>query len=226
MKIVAFIPIKLNNERFPGKNIKEFYDGTPLIHFMQRTLLEVNAIDEIYVFCSDEKVKSYILDGVRLIKRPETLDSSSTKSQDIIKAFMNAVEADIYITAHITSPFISKEHITECVEAVKSGKHDSSFMAELVREFLWDANGNPINFDPANIPRTQDLPRLYSESTGCYVFTKEMFLKLNRRVGDNPHITIISGSELTDIDYPEDFEIANSIYKNILIRGIKLNAEN
>ena len=31
MKIVSIIPIKLNNERFPGKNIKEMADGRPLI---------------------------------------------------------------------------------------------------------------------------------------------------------------------------------------------------
>ena len=39
MKVVAFIPIKLNNERTPGKNIKRFSDGTPLMHFVQSSLL-------------------------------------------------------------------------------------------------------------------------------------------------------------------------------------------
>ena len=28
MKTVAFVPIKLNNERLPGKNLKKFSDGT------------------------------------------------------------------------------------------------------------------------------------------------------------------------------------------------------
>lgn len=31
MKIVSFTPVKLNNERVPGKNTKRFKDGTPLI---------------------------------------------------------------------------------------------------------------------------------------------------------------------------------------------------
>ena len=31
MKVVAFVPVKLNNERLPGKNTKVFEDGTPLI---------------------------------------------------------------------------------------------------------------------------------------------------------------------------------------------------
>jgi hypothetical protein len=30
MRIVALVPVKLNNERTPGKNTKNIYDGTPL----------------------------------------------------------------------------------------------------------------------------------------------------------------------------------------------------
>ena len=48
MKIVACIPIKLNSQRVPGKNIKLFSDGTPLMHLIQKTLLQVRGIDEIY----------------------------------------------------------------------------------------------------------------------------------------------------------------------------------
>ena len=33
MKTVAFVPIKLNNERFPGKNVKPFTGGKPLIAY-------------------------------------------------------------------------------------------------------------------------------------------------------------------------------------------------
>ena len=29
MKTVAFVPVKLNNERLPGKNTKPFHNGNP-----------------------------------------------------------------------------------------------------------------------------------------------------------------------------------------------------
>lgn len=41
MKTVAFIPIKMNNERTPGKNTKRFSDGTPLIYFVQQKVLQL-----------------------------------------------------------------------------------------------------------------------------------------------------------------------------------------
>lgn len=36
MKTVALIPIKLGSVRVPQKNIKPFFDGTPLMYFFRR----------------------------------------------------------------------------------------------------------------------------------------------------------------------------------------------
>ena len=55
MKTVAYIPIKLNNERTPGKNIKKMFNGKSIVQILQETLVRLNNLDEIYVFCSDER---------------------------------------------------------------------------------------------------------------------------------------------------------------------------
>lgn len=218
MKIVAAVPIKLNNERTPGKNIKPFFDGTPLIKFILRALKKVVEINEIYVFCSDERIKSYLEADVKFLKRSQYLDTPDATPQDIISEFMKRVDADIYIFSHATSPFVTSEHIRECVMAVKSGEYDSAFTGEKIQKLLWNEKG-PLNFDARQIPRTQDLPPIFGEVSAAYVFSKETFLKMHRRIGMNPKIVAISGWECIDIDYPEDFEIANAVYKEILIRG-------
>ena len=50
MKTVALIPIKLSSTRVPGKNIKPFFDGTPLMHFIQKACL--NAKIYLYIVTS------------------------------------------------------------------------------------------------------------------------------------------------------------------------------
>ena len=60
MKTVAFVPIKLNNQRTPGKNIKKFDDGSSLITVFLRNLIKVKSFDDVYVFCSNPKIKEYI----------------------------------------------------------------------------------------------------------------------------------------------------------------------
>lgn len=218
MKTVAFVPIKLNNQRTPGKNTKKFDDGTALITVFLKTLVQSKEIDELYVFCSNPEIENYLVPGVKFLKRPEYLDTQEATPQDIISEFMNLIQADIYAVCHCTSPFVSLEHIDECFKAVKSGKHDSSFTGEKIQRLLWTANNEPLNFDPENVPRTQDLEPIYNEVSAAYVFHKDVFEKLHRRIGLTPHITEVSGIECVDIDYPEDFEIANALYMELICK--------
>lgn len=215
MKTVALIPIKLASKRVPGKNTKLFYDGTPLMAFIQKACLQTKNIDEVYIYCSDDAVIPYVLPGVKYLKRPEYLDKDSINANDFIREFINTIDADIYVNAHTTSPFARPETIEECVERVASGEYDSAFCAETFRTFMWE-KGKPLNFDPDHFPRTQDLSPIYGETSIAYVFTKESFLKHNRRLGSKPYVKEVGKIEAIDIDYPEDFEMANAIYKEVI----------
>jgi len=209
MKVVAFVPIKLNNERLPGKNIKAFDNGTPLLTYILNTALKVNSIDELYVYCSSEDILAYIPDNVKFLKRPNSLDLSSTSITEIISMFYNAVNAEIYVLLHATAPFISIESIENGVVAVKEGLYDSSLAVKKHHDFMW-RNGKPDNYNIYNIPRTQDLEPFYTETSGMYVYSKEIASQ-NRRIGDRPFLVEVSKIEAIDIDEPIDFDIANAI---------------
>lgn len=215
MKIVALIPIKLSSQRVPGKNIKPFFDGTPLMHFIQKVCLASDKIDETYIYCSDDKVIPYILPGVKYLKRPTFLDADTVNANDFIREFMKSVDADIYVNAHTTSPFATVESIDTCINKVAGGEYDSAFCAEKIKSFMWE-NGKPINFDPDHFPRTQDLPDIYAETSIAYVFSKETFNKYNRRVGIKPYIHEVDKIEAIDIDYPDDFLLADAIYREVI----------
>lgn len=214
MKIVAFVPIKLNNERFPGKNIQCFSDGKPLLTYFLEKIIQIKHIHEFYVFCSDEKIQHYLVPKVKFLKRPTYLDTKEATPQNIITEFIKRVNADIYCVCHCTNPFVSIAHFNETIESLLQGDFDSSFTAHKIQRLLWKGDGSALNFDPQNIPRTQDLPVLYDEIPAMYAFKKEMFITLKRRIGLKPHITEVSTIESIDIDYKEDFMIADAIYTN------------
>lgn len=214
MKTVAIIPIKLDSKRVPKKNIKLFFDGTPLMSFIQNTCLASDQIDETYIYCSDESVNEYVLSGVRFLKRPDFLDGDDKNSNDIIREFIKTVDADIYVEAHTTSPFSKTETINKLIDMVASGDYDSAFCAEAIRTFMWK-NGIPLNFDPDHFPRTQDLPLIYGETSIAYVFTKLSFEQNNRRVGKHPYIMEVGKIEAMDIDYKEDFDVCNAVYREM-----------
>ena len=81
---------------------------------------------------------------------------------------------------HTTAPFITAESITKGIMAVTSGDYDSSFAAKKLQDFLWK-DGKPFNYELDSIPRTQDLPALYEETSGFYIYKKEIIQKMNRR---------------------------------------------
>ncbi|HED5352346.1 TPA: hypothetical protein R5A90_001640 [Campylobacter jejuni] len=220
MKIVAYIPIKLNNERLPGKNLKRFYDGTPLIHFVQNTLLRCNNIDEIYVFCSEEAIQPYLLNEVKFLKRDKKLDTKETLCGEIIYNFMQAVDADIYVLAHATSPFVQIETYNNCIDAVKNKGFLSAIAAKKLNNFIWFQN-KPLNFSLDKAPRTQDITPGFLEISSPYVFTKQAFLQFKGRTSDKPFIHSCSDIEAIDIDYPEDFEFADMIYKYFIKKDLQ-----
>ena len=209
MKIVAVMPIKLNNERLPGKNTM-LLGGKPLLQYELDGLKSTNLIDSINVFCSNEDVIPFLPEGVNFVERPEYLDLPTSNFNQIFEAFMDTMNADIYVYAHATAPFISVETMKECIEAVMSGEYDSAFCAVKLQDYLWQ-NGEPLNFDASNLPRTQDLVPIYQETSGVYVFRKETYEKYRRRIGRKPFIKEVSFKESVDIDNPEDFELAEAL---------------
>ena len=206
MNIVAVMPIKLKNERCPGKNTR-LLGSKPLLQFELDSLKATGLCTSINVYCSDETVVPFLPAGINFIKRSEILDLPTSNFTQIFTAFMNDVDADIYVYAHATAPFITVETMESCINAVLSGEYDSAFCAVKLQDYLWK-DGEPLNFDAANLPRTQDLEPIYQETSGVYVFTKEVFQKYHRRIGVKPYIKEVSFKEAVDIDNPEDFELA------------------
>lgn len=206
MKVVAVMPIKMKNERCQGKNIR-LLGNKPLLQYELDTLKKTNLIDSINVYCSSEEIIPFLPQDVYFMKRPKCLDYSTTNFTQIFESFVLEKEADIYVYAHATAPFITCETMIECITAVKSGEFDSAFCAIKLQDYLW-TEGKPLNFDATNIPRTQDIFPVYKETSGIYVFTKEVFLSYRRRIGIKPYIKEVSFKESIDIDEPEDFQLA------------------
>lgn len=203
MKTVAFVPLKMNSRRLPGKNFLPVA-GHPLCWHICRTLTQVRDIDEVYVYCSDRKVLPYLPEGIIFKERDKALDGDFVKGADIYRSFIEEVDADIYILAHATSPFIKVSSVENALAKVESEEYDSAFSAEKIQTFVW-YRGKSVNYQPEDIPRTQDLEPVWKETSGFFIFRKEIFTVSHRRIGFHPYIQEVSGKEAVDIDEREDY---------------------
>lgn len=209
MKIVSFIPIKLNNQRLPGKNLLPL-NGKPTCQYIFETINSIDMIDEKYVYCSDESIQEYMPEGMRFLKRDTYLDGFMVKGLEIIERFVNDVDADIYVLTHVTQPFTKSESIEKALDKVISEGYDSAFSAVALQDYMWK-DGKPLNYDMKNIVRTQDLEPIYMETGAFFIFRKEVFTELGQRIGNHPFIYEIDQFEAVDIDTAEDFEFAKAV---------------
>lgn len=206
MKVVALVPIKLNSQRLPHKNILPIA-GRPLCWHLCNTLNQAVDINDVYVYCSDPAVKEYIPEKTKFLQRPAWLDGDTVKGFDIYREFIQTVDADIYVLAHTTSPFIKLSSIENALSHVVSGENDSAFSAERVQTFAWYM-GKPVNYDLNDVPRTQDMEPVWVETSAFYIFRKEIFTEHHRRIGFHPYIQEVSGIEAVDIDEKKDYDLA------------------
>ena len=206
MKIVSFIPIKLNNQRLPGKNLLPL-NGKPLCSYIFNTVSQINEIDEKYVYCSDEAIKEYLPKEISFLKRDSSLDGFQVKGLEIIDRFVKDIDADIYILTHVTQPFTKASSIRSALSKVMSGDYDSAFSAVALQDYMW-YHGKPFNYNMKDIVRTQDLEPIYMETGAFFIFKKEVFTKYGQRIGIKPYIYTIDQFEAIDINTAEDFEFA------------------
>ena len=209
MKVVSFIPIKLNNQRLPGKNTKDL-NGRPLCDYIFNTIKGIQQIDEKYVYCSDEKICDYLPNEINFLKRRKELDGFEVKGLDIIEQFVKDVDADVYVLTHVTQPFTKPESIIKGLEAVLSENYDSAFSCIKIQDYCW-YKGKTFNYNMKDIVTTQNLEPIYMETGAFYIFTKEVFTRLHQRIGEKPFMCVINQMEAVDIDEPDDFEFAKVV---------------
>ena len=208
MKVVAFIPIKLNSVRLKNKNILEIA-GHPLCWHIANTLLKVAEIDDVYVYCSDKRIINYLPQDVKFLGRDSSLDGSLVKGEEIYRAFINTIDADVYVLAHATSPFIKRESIKNSLDKILHESYDSAYTAKKIQNFVW-FDDKPLNYCLDDIPRTQDLSPIWIETSAFFMFRKEIFTRLNRRIGFHPYRQEVRGIETIDVDTEEDFKLAEA----------------
>ena len=209
MKVVAFVPIRLNSKRVIGKNLK-LLGCKPLMCYVLETLAKARGVDEVYCYCSNEDVIKYLPDNVKFLKRPEFLDRDETLGKEIYEEFTKTVDADVYILAHTTSPFMKVETFENALEKILNEDYDSAFSAEKIQTFAW-FKGETLNYDLKEIPRTQTIEPVFVETSAFFMFKRDIWKVHKQRIGFKPYIALVDKIEGVDIDWPEDFEFAEKI---------------
>lgn len=216
-KLVAFVPMRHSSVRVPGKNYRPIA-GKPLYGYILDTLLQVPEIDQIVVD-TDSPV---ILEGlakdypmVTGIERPEYMRADTVPMNDILLYDTSLVKADWYLQTHSTNPLLKPQTIQRAIHTLEADypTHDTLFGVTRLQTRLWDADNQPINHNPAELLRTQDLPPVFEDNSCLYLFQRKALTAHGTRLGARPLMFEIPATEAIDVDEELDFTIAAIMLK-------------
>ncbi|MDY0181282.1 acylneuraminate cytidylyltransferase family protein [Aliarcobacter skirrowii] len=220
MKIKALLPMKGNSQRVPNKNMRSF-DGSPLYHSIVKSLLDSKYIDNVVINTDSELIardaKKNFGDKIIIIDRPTEIQGDFVSMNDIIAYDLSKLDGEYFLQTHSTNPLLKSETIDKAIEKYFAGldNFDSVFGVTKVQTRFYDKNAKAINHNPNELLRTQDLEPMYEENSNFYIFSKESFKEANsKRIGLKPQIFEVNKLEAIDIDEPEDFIMAEFLYKN------------
>jgi len=216
--LTALLPMKGTSERVPNKNMK-YFNGTPLYHSIMKSLLASQYIDKVVINTDSEVIandaKKNFKDKVLIIDRPESIRGGDVSMNIIIDYDLSKLDGEHFLQTHSTNPLLRTETIDKAIEQYFDNlkEYDSLFGVTKVQTRFYDKDANPINHNPEELLRTQDLEPLYEENSNFYIFSKDSFEKSNKkRIGIKPQIFEVNKLEAIDIDDPEDFKLAELLH--------------
>ncbi len=188
-----------------------------------KQLLATKLIDEIIFSSNDEvcmEVASKYKDSrLRIIERPEELCLSSTNLQDLICYVPTVTDAEHILWGHVTTPLCGADQYDAGIklyfDKLIEG-YDSLVGVTELKNFLLNKEGKLIN-NTTNIswPRTQDLEALYPINHTMFLAKREVYTEQKNRIGKKPLLYVMDELHSFDIDWPDDFVIAEIMYKNL-----------
>ena len=215
-KVTALVPMKGNSERVPNKNIRAL-NGKPVCHWILESLSRSKYVDEVIINTDSPKIKEIVsgFDFVKVIDRPDFLLGDAVSIQPLIAHDIKLAKNDYIIQTHSTNPLLSTETIDRAIETFfdNEDKHDALFSVTPMKVRFYFKNGKPVNHDPKQLIQTQLLEPIYEENSCIYIFSKEINIKVQNRLGTKPYFFEMDHLEAADIDEWHDFLWAEFLLK-------------
>jgi CMP-N-acetylneuraminic acid synthetase len=218
-KIIALVPMRHHSQRVPGKNFRPLA-GKPLFHHIITTLLSCPEISQVVVDTDSQPVMEGLQNDfpeVLVLVRPEYLCADTISMNEILVYDTSQVDADYYLQTHTTNPLLRPSTISHAVQAFLANipDYDSLFSVTRMQKRLWDQHGQAINHDPSILLQTQDLPPVFEENSCIYMFTRQILVHRQNRLGLHPFMFEVDAAEAWDIDEELDFLIAEFLMQQI-----------
>lgn len=213
MKTVAFIPARGGSKSIKNKNIMPI-KGKPLIYWTLLACENSPSIKKTYLSTDSDEIKhvaqSFGFKKVEVVERSEQTASDEATSESALIEFCQNFDFEKVVFLQATSPLTKSEDIEGAIKKMEADGSNSLISAVNRHQFIWDTNGNPLNYDPLTRPRRQDWDGYMIENGAFYINSRQNILNSNCRISGRVTYWEMNQKTLYEIDEPTDWEIIES----------------
>jgi len=213
-KVTAVLPCRKGSTRLGFDKQLSNFAGTTLLDIKVNQLLNAKHIDNIILSTDDYNIfNRYNNKKIKVFERdPNLLNCNDANS--LVDVCLQHVNKGNVLMTFCTNPFFSDYDLA--IEKYYKEDCDSLLTARKVGSFIIDEENKIVNCDrkKEKWPRTQDLPKWYELDSGIEPIMSISTMKfLHDRIGKKPVFYINSLIESIDIDYKEEWDLAEKLWK-------------
>ena len=225
-KTLWLIPARGGSKGIPDKNLKPFCGESLVSRAVKQALACASSEDIIFVSTDSERIKAEAeKNGIQIsFLRPAELASDTSSTYSVILHVLDefkrsGIDFEKVVLLQPTSPFRTIPDITgamklwqrdiDMVVSVTESKANPYFNLFETNEkgFLQHSKGD------GSYTRRQEIPKVWEYNGAVYVITKDSLLKSPLSKFEKIIPYEMSSSRSIDLDTPEDWEIAEIIFK-------------
>lgn len=222
-----FLPVRKGSQRVINKSTRPFADFKGgLLEMKLSQLLESKILDQVVLSTNDEvaiEIAQKMKDQsgrLIVVQRPDELCLDSTPLSELIEYVPSIIHTDHILWGHVTTPFVGGADYDQIIEQyfldLNKG-FDSILTVCPFQNFLLNESGRVFNSNSKEFswPRTQDLPKLFEVNHAVFMAPRSIYLERKNRLGVNPSLFEMDKIKSWDIDWEDDFTVAEAIYEKL-----------
>lgn len=221
-ELVAVIPARAGSKRLPDKN-RLTVGGKSLLTRTVTAARNTPQISTIFLSSNDPDLiaDAAQFSEIKIRRRPANLATDSAPSEDVLRDLIEAegLQKTRIVLLQLTSPFRTEGDITALLAQMRrrgasSGVSVCHYRTPASPPF--GATDNSVCLGPLRASAADTRPKgcvtgRWALNGAIYIFSSQEFLQTNRLYCDDSAIHVMENWRSIDIDYPDDYVLAEAI---------------
>lgn len=216
--LAVIVPARRGSSRIAEKCLLPFGDQPTLIHWKLSQLVKVIDPARIYLSSEDDEFLAIAREfGASQHRRAKRLSiGHEAPFRDVITGIASEIPHDHIAWATVVCPLMTPLEYAESFDAytkqVIGGTKDSLLGVNRVQDYFWSAKGALNYTADRDHTVSQDLPEWFKVTNSLYMAPRAHILDREYFLGPNPVLFDLARLAGVDIDYIEDYRIAQALY--------------